>query len=75
MYSLNKMIRIQRNINYYLGHAYTSFLRLNYVQDSLKIPKLENKTKHTAKGRTITFTWKTLNKYLKELFHHRKKNI
>ena len=56
MYSLNKMIRIQRNINYYLGNAYTSFLRLNYVQDSLKIPKLENRTKHVVKGRIVAFT-------------------
>ena len=75
MYSLNEMIGIQRNINYHLGYAYTSLLRLNSIQDSLKIPKLENSTKHTTNSRTITFTWKTLNKYLEVLFHHGKKII
>ena len=56
MYSLNEMTGIQRNINYHLGHAYTSLLRIKNIQNSLKIPKLENKTKHAAKGRIVAFT-------------------
>ena len=75
MYSLNEMTGIQININYHLGHAYTSLLRIKNIQNSLKIPKLENKTKHAAKGRIVAFTWKTLNKCLEVLFHHRKKSI
>ena len=68
------MTRIQRNINYHLGHAYSSLLRLNYVQDILKIPKLDNRTNHTTKGRIVAFTWKTLNRYPRVLFYHGKKN-
>ena len=56
MYSLNEMTGIQRNINYHLGHTYTSLLRIKNIQNSLKIPKLENKTKHAAKGRIVAFT-------------------
>ena len=73
MHSLNEMTRIQRNINSHLGHAYTSLLRIDYVQDSLKIPKLENRTKHVVKGRIVAFTRKTLNRFSEVLFYDWKK--
>ena len=40
MYSLKEMTRIQRNIIYHLEHAYTSLLRINYVQDNFKNTKI-----------------------------------